>query len=393
MSVLSAIAALLLSVFMLIVGNALIGVATPLRARIEGFPDLTVGLLGSVYFAGMLAGTLMAPALIRRAGHIRAFAAFVAVAVASAVLMPLFVTAPAWLLFRALTGLVFAGLYAVIEAWINAKATNANRGRLYALYQIANFAASATGQILLTPLGPAGFRPFAVAGALLALAIVPMAMTSVDPPDQPRTVRPRLLWLVRAAPLACFAAFAAGAANGASISLAPLFALDIGMTPDRVPLFTAAIVLGSAVGVFPIGALSDRVDRRLVMAGAMIGAAAFETWLSGFSGPSPWVIGLAALVGLTSYSLYTLAVSIANDGAAPQDFVFISVGLLFLYCVAAIVAPTLAAMAMKTFGPQALFRQNAYIHLVVAATALWRAMASRAPARPASRDAAPWRTD
>ena len=137
----------------------------------------------------------MAPALIRRAGHIRAFAAFVAVAVASAVLMPLFVTAPAWLLFRALTGLVFAGLYAVIEAWINAKPTNANRGRLYALYQIANFAATATGQMLLTPLGPAGFQPFAVAGALLALAIVPMAMTSVDPPDQPRTVRPRLLGL------------------------------------------------------------------------------------------------------------------------------------------------------------------------------------------------------
>src|SRR5271166_2241419 len=191
----SSIAALLLSVLLLIGGNALIGVITPLRARIDGFPDLTVGLLGSAYFAGMLAGTLFAPAIIRRGGHIRAFAAFVSLAVASVILMPVFVSPSAWLVFRALIGFVFAGLYAVIEAWINAKATNANRGALYASYQIANFAASAGGQMALQPLGPHGFSPFAVAAALLALAIVPMAMTSVEPPAQPRSVRPRLLWL------------------------------------------------------------------------------------------------------------------------------------------------------------------------------------------------------
>jgi MFS family permease len=209
----SSIAALLLSVLMLIGGNSLVGVITPLRARIEGFPDLTVGLLGSVYFAGMLAGTLAAPAIIRRGGHIRAYTAFVSLAVVSVILMPVMVSQWAWLGCRALIGFVFAGLYAVIEAWINAKATNANRGALYALYQIANFAASASGQLALKPLGVGGFSPFAVAGALLALAIVPMAMTSVDPPAQPRSVRPRLLWLIRMAPLSCFAVLAAGAAK------------------------------------------------------------------------------------------------------------------------------------------------------------------------------------
>jgi MFS family permease len=106
------------------------------------------------------------------------------------ILMPVLVSQWAWLGCRALLGFVFAGLYAVIEAWINAKATNANRGVLYALYQIANFAASASGQLALKPLGAGGFSAFAVAGALLALAIAPMAMTSVDPPAQPRSVRP-----------------------------------------------------------------------------------------------------------------------------------------------------------------------------------------------------------
>ena len=155
----SSITALLLSVLMLIGGNSLVGIATPLRTRIEGFPDLTIGLLGSVYFAGMLAGTLAAPAIIRRGGHIRAFAAFVALAVVSVILMPVLVSQWPWLGCRALLGFVFAGLYAVIEAWINAKATNANRGVLYALYQIANFAASASGQLALKPLGPGGFPP------------------------------------------------------------------------------------------------------------------------------------------------------------------------------------------------------------------------------------------
>jgi len=358
-------------VLLLIGGNALIGVTTPLRARLDGFPDLVVGLLGSAYFAGMLAGTLVAPAIIRRGGHIRAFAAFVSLAIVSVVLMPVIPWPIAWLIFRALLGFVFAGLYAVIEAWINAKATNANRGALYALYQIANFSASATGQMALQPLGPGGFSVFAVAAALLALAIVPMAMTSVDPPAQPRSVRPRLLWLIRAAPVSCLGVLAAGAANGASFAMGPVFAVEIGMSPDRAPLFTSAIVVGSALGVFPVGVISDRLDRRLVMAVVMIAGAAIEVMLSRLTAPGMALIALGFLVGLTTYSLYTLAVSFANDGASPHDMIFISVGLLFIYCVAAIPAPAIASLLMKAFGPQALFLQNAYVHMAVAAFALW----------------------
>ena len=372
MSIFPSIAALLFSVLLLIGGNSLVGVATPLRARFEGFPELTVGLLGSVYFAGMLAGTLAAPAIIRRGGHIRAYAAFVALAVASVILMPVMVFPWAWLACRALIGFVFAGLYAVIESWINAKATNANRGALYALYQIANFGASASGQLALKPLGPDGFSSFAVAGALLALAIVPMAMTSVDPPAQPRSVRPRLLWLARMAPISCFAALAAGAANGALFALGPVFAVEIGMTPGSVPLFTSSIVLGSALGVLPIALISDRVDRRLVMAAVMIAGAACEVALSRAAAPGAWLIVLGFLVGLTTYSLYTLAVSLANDHGAPHDLVFISVGLLFIYCVAAVAAPAVASILMKDFGPQMLFVQNAYVHLAIAALTLWR---------------------
>ena len=381
MSVLPSIAALLLSVLLLIGGNALVGVVTPLRAHIAGFPELAVGLLGSVYFAGMLAGTLGAPAIIRRGGHIRAFTAFVALAVVAVILMPVVVAPLAWLIFRALIGFVFAGLYAVIEAWINAKATNANRGRLYALYQIANFVASAGGQMALKPLGADGFQTFAVAGALLALAIVPMAMTSVDPPAAPRSVRPRLIWLARLAPISCLAALAAGAANGALFALGPVFAVGIGMPAASVPLFTSSIVLGSALGVYPIGVISDRVDRRLVIAAVMIAGAACEVALSRVTTPGVWMITMGFFTGLTTYSLYSLAVSLANDRASAHDMIFVSVGLLFIYCVAAIAAPAVASVLMKDFGPRLLFVQNAYVHMAIAGVALWRIVLAPADRR------------
>ena len=371
----SSIAALLLSVLMLIGGNSLVGIVTPLEPAWRGFPDLTVGLLGSVYFAGMLAGTLAAPAIIRRGGHIRAYAAFVALAVVSVILMPVMVSPWAWL------GCPRADRLRVRRALRGDRVLDQRQGdqreprrALCALpdRELRRFRERAAGAE--TP-GSGRLFPFAVAGALLALAIVPMAMTSVDPPAQPRSVRPRLVWLTRMAPISCVAVFAAGAANGALFALGPIFAVDIGMAPTSAPLFTSSIVLGSALGVFPIAAISDRTDRRLMIAAVTIAGAACEVALSRIAAPGAWLLVLGFLVGLTTYSLYTLAVSLANDDSAPHDLVFISVGLLFIYCVAAIAAPALASVLMKILGPQTLFIQNAYVHMAVAALALWGLLA------------------
>ncbi len=140
-------------------------------------------------------------------------------------------------------------------------------------------------------------------------------------------------------------------------------------------------MVGSALGVFPVGALSDRIDRRLVMAAVMMAGAAFEFALSRQGAPGAWVLLLGFLVGLTTYSLYTLAVSIANDGASPHDMVLISVGLLFVYCVAAIAAPAIVSVLMRDFGPQTLFLQNAYVHMPIAGVALWRIVVAPKPRR------------
>ena len=368
----SAIAALLASAFLLIAGNGLVNVLTPLRAKIEGFPELTIGLLGSIYFGGMLAGTLATPFIVRRAGHIRAFSALVAGAVVTVILLPTIVQPMVWLVLRGGLGFVFAGLYAVIESWINAKATNSNRGALYGFYQIVAYAASAGGQLSLTLLAATSFVGFTIGGALLALSTIPLALTNADAPVQPRSARLRLGWLIRLSPVGALAAFLVGAANGAYTALGPVFALGAGLSPQAAPLFTTAVTLGSAIGVYPAGRLSDVLDRRAMIASLAAVGALFEIalWFSHAGGAALIALGFA--VGLTTFTLYTLTTSHANDRARTNEMVEVSTGLLFLYCAGAIIAPTLAAALMRAFGPGALYGQNAVTHLALAAFALWR---------------------
>ena len=316
---------------MLIGGNSLVGVITPLRARIEGFPDLTVGLLGSVYFAGMLAGTLAAPAIIRRGGHIRAYTAFVSLAVVSVILMPVMVSQWAWLGCRALIGFVFAGLYAVIEAWINAKATNSNRGALYALYQIANFVASASGQLALKPLGVSGFSPFAVAGALLALAIVPMAMTSVDPPAQPRSVRPPPPLAHSHGADSVFRRAGRGRRERRLSRSDPFTPSGSAWRRDSAPLFTSVRRPGLRARRLCRSPRSPTaIDRRLVIAAVMIaGAARSKRALSRMACARSVRLLDARLSGRPDdlLGLYALAVSHRQRSwRLRTDLVFISVG-------------------------------------------------------------------
>jgi MFS family permease len=368
----SAIAALLASAFFLIAGNGLVSVLTPLSAKIAGFSELTVGLIGSFYFGGMLAGTLATPSIVRRAGHIRAFSALVAGAVVAVILLPAIPDPIAWLALRGLLGFVFAGLYAVIESWINAKATNANRGALYGLYQIVAYAASSGGQLTLIFTTPTSFVGFTIGGALLALSTIPLALTRADAPVQPRVAGLRLLWLIRLSPVGALAALIVGATNGAHAALAPVYALGVGLAPQTAPLFTIAVTIGSALGVYPAGRFSDRIDRRAMLA-ALSGLGAFfelALWRQPSSAIGLLVVGFA--IGATTFSLYTVTTSHANDRARAEQAVLVSTALLFLYCAGAIIAPTTAAALIRLFGPGALYGQNALLHLALAAFALWR---------------------
>jgi MFS family permease len=377
----AAIAAILMSVLALIAGNALHNTLIPLRGKLEGFPSLTLGLLGSMFFAGMLAGTLLGPAIIRRVGHVKAYAIFAALAMMVAVAYPLSVSPGWWLFLRAVIGFAFAGLYGVIDGWVQGKADNEHRGRLGGAYQFVHFVAVACGQLLLPMADPKSFQLFIVVGMLFAASIIPFSLSRTEPPALPETARLELGWLFRNARVSAVAALGIGAANGSFWSMAPVFGASSGMTTSEISVFLTGTIMGSAAAVMPIGRYSDRHDRRLVMAAMMGVACALELGIF-LVGRLPG-IGMAVagfMIGTVVMTLYSVAVAHANDRSDAGHAVTIASGLLFLYSVGAIIGPSIAAMLMERIGPQALFLFMAMVHAVALGVAILR-IRTRAPAQ------------
>jgi MFS family permease len=376
----AAIAAILMSVLALIAGNALHNTLVPLRGKLEGFPSLTLGLLGSFFFAGMLAGTLLGPAIIRRVGHVKAYAIFAALAMMVAVAYPLSVSPGWWLFLRAVIGFAFAGLYSVIDGWVQGKAENEYRGRLGGAYQFVHFIAVACGQMLLPVADPKSFQLFVVVGMLFAASIIPFSLSRTEPPALPETARLEIGWLFRNARVSAVAALGIGAASGSFWSLAPVFGASSGMSPTDIATFLTGTILGSAAAVVPIGRYSDRTDRRIVMA-VMMGVASVLELAIFFAGRLPGM-GMAVagfMIGTVVMTLYSVASAHANDRSDPAHAVTIASSLLFLYSIGAIMGPSLAAAMMERLGPQGLFLFMALVHGLMLGVALLR-IRTRAPA-------------
>jgi MFS family permease len=367
------VSALLAAVFILIAGNGLSNTLIPLSATAAAFPPLSIGLIGSAYFGGMFIGCLAAPRIIARAGHIRAFSAFVAIATVASLMHPMFVEPTAWAAIRAVTGFCFAGLYATIESWMHDKAENEVRGQVLALYQIVHYAGSATGQQAIRFINPSSYIPFSIVAAALALSVLPLAQTRTDPPDPPPVPRLRLGWLFRISPVGVAGALVSGIANGTFWSLAPVFAERIGLGAAGVASFMTAAIIGGALVQWPVGRWADRSDRRHIMLVAIAFAIAAQAAIVWYAHSEPAVLSLlAAIIGGTALVLYPLSSAHTQDLGGRENAVEVSSGLLLAYTIGAVVGPTTAAWLMGWIGPQALFIHNAAIHVLFVIFVIWR---------------------
>ena len=357
------IAAILGSVILLIPGNALLNTLTPLRGKLEGFPSVTLGLLGSVYFGAMLLGSLVSPAIVKRIGYVPAYGMFAWIAAAASATMAYHPDPAWWLALRGTVGFCVAGLFAITDGWVQGKADNANRGRLGAVYQFTHFAASSVGQALVAAADPRTATLFLLVAGLLAAAVTPLALARTPPPARPATVKPEVFTLLRTAPVAAVGTLTAGAANGSFWSLAPVFALLGGLSTTQISAFLTATVVGSAVAIWPLGRLSDRMDRRVILTGQMGTAVIFEITLAWVGARLGWGTAFFGfLIGCTSMTIYSIAMSHANDRADPARSVGIASSLLFFYCAGAMAGPPIAVEIMEHFGPTALFLCMATVH-------------------------------
>lgn len=365
---------LLLATAILLVGNGMLGTLIPIRAGLEGFLPSTIGIIGSVYFAGFLLGCVATPYLVQRAGHIRTFATFCGVAAAAPLIHALSSDPIIWSCLRMLTGFCFAGLYMVIESWLNEQSTNETRGRLFSAYLIVNFSALTIGQFLLNAADPAGFVLFAVCSILTSVALVPVAMTTSVQPMPIQSTRIDIKALYALSPVGLAGSFAVGLANAPFWTLAPLYASESGLDTGGVSIFMSAAILGGALAQWPIGRISDRMDRRRVIVALSIGAALGEIALvlAGNGGSMTALLGAGFLFGISGLTLYSVVVAHMNDHGQSESFVSISGGLLIVYSVGSIIGPTAASISVPAFGISSIFVFTAIVHLLFAAFTVFR---------------------
>jgi MFS family permease len=375
MRVFSVSLSLLVAVGLSLAGNGLLGTLSALRLADAAVPSGLTGLVLAMYYAGLMVGTLLLGATVARVGHIRSFAAFTALAVFAALAQGLTPPGGLWLPLRALTGLCMAGTYMTVESWLNAEAAPQSRGRVLAAYLVALYLGTGAGQLLIPVWPSVGLESFALAALLTSLAVVPICLTRVSAPALEPAVRLPPGELVRDAPVGWGGALLSGFVGATIFANAPLFARANGLSSDEVGGLMAAFVAGGLVGQWPLGWLSDRMDRRLVLVGTVLGLAGIcAAFLAVASDPSRLWWALAFGFGALAFALYPLAVAHTIDRVGPRRALPAAGQLLLASSVGAFSAPILVAAASPWLGAQAFITIDALGMLVFAFVASTRVL-------------------
>ena len=365
---------------LLLVGVGLIGTLVGVRATLEHFSSLTIGLIMSGYYLGYVLGTFVVPVFIRRVGHIRTFSALAAVTCASTLLFSLIIDPLAWGLLRVLSGIGVVGLYMVVESWLNEQVEPAWRGRVFGLYTASTLGALAGGQFLLMAEDPATAAPFAIAAMFIALGLVPIALTRVHEPVPVAVPTSNLAELYRISPMAFQGVLISGFVGSAFWGMGAVMGQRIGLESSGIALFLASTIAGGALLQWPVGHLSDRLDRRLVLVIVSFACAAVAfaaQWLLTMGTLS--MVAVAFVYGALMFPLYGLSVAHANDQLQPEQMLDATRGLLLVYGFGAIAGPALAGTVMSLIGPMGLPIYSAVFLVMLGGFGLYRMTRRAAP--------------
>jgi MFS family permease len=282
-------------------------------------------------------------------------------------------TAILWWLVRAASGFCLAALFMIIESWLNEKATNENRGVVFSTYTIISLTVVTLGQLMINLSEPGSFILFSLAAILVSLAAVPISLTRASAPAPVQTVRIRIRHLYRLSPVGIVGALLVGAQQGAFWSLGPIFAGRIGFDTLEITLFMSTAVIGGALGQWPLGKLSDRLDRRKVLLGACFAAAVIGLairLLSPTLGSGIFI--LALLWGMSAFPLYSICAAHMNDHVEGGGFVEASSGILLTFAAGAIAGPIIVSPFMTLISPYALFGWTAMFQIALVVFVIYR---------------------
>ncbi|MAC81276.1 MAG: MFS transporter [Rhodobacteraceae bacterium] len=374
--VLSSAWALMLGMMFLMLGNGIQSTLLGVRGGMEDFSTLQMSFVMAGYFLGFLGGSRLAPEMIRRVGHVRVFAALASLISAVMILYPypIFTNPIAWTIGRCVVGFCFSGVYVTAESWLNNAATNETRGQSLSMYMIVQTLGIIGAQATLLVADPGGYELFVIASVLVSVSFAPILL-SVTPTPAYETSKPMTLRrLFESSPLGCVGIFLLGGVYSGLFGMSAVYGAAVGLTLAQISTFVATFYVGALILQYPIGWLSDRMDRRtLIFVGGLIGGTAAIAGMWGEAGF--WIILTAAFVvgGMTN-PLYSLLLAHTNDHIDYEDMASASGGLLFINGLGAIAGPLITGWLMgpHVFGPSGFFLFIAMLLLALAGYAAYR---------------------
>ncbi|MFT5659146.1 MAG: MFS family permease [Gammaproteobacteria bacterium] len=347
---LSASWAILLGIACLMLANGLQGTLLGVRASLEGFSTFTTGIMMSGYFIGIFIGSFLAPYLVRRVGHIRVFSALASLASISILLHGVYISPIGWTLMRIVTGICFAGIYVVTESWLNDRASNETRGKVLSVYMVLTTLGMGSGQFLLNLAEPTAIDLFILTSVIISFGLIPMLLTAKPAPTFESSETMSLVELYKASPLAVIGNGLTGMAHGTMFGLGAVYASIVLVEIKLISIFMACFLVGGLITQWPIGYISDRVGRRMVMSVisvVAIVAAITATLLP--QGSTEFFLSVL-LLGGAAMPMYSICIAYANDRLEPRQIVAASGSLVMVSGIGLSTGPIIVAFFMDFYG-------------------------------------------
>lgn len=371
---------LFLGIALIMLCNGLQGTLLGVRAGIEGFSTTITGSIMTAYYLGFLGGSQLVPKLVGNVGHIRVFAALASLASSSVLVHTIFIDPWAWALMRFVTGFSYAGLYIVVESWLNDRATNETRGQLLSIYMIVSLGGYAGGQALLNVGTPSSFELFIMASLLVSISLVPISLTPTQAPafSQPESLS--LFKLYRYSPLGIVGAIGTGVGNAILVSMGAVYGIALGMSVANVTLLLVATQIGALIMQWPIGHLSDRFDRRTIITIVTFAAGIVALLCIGVQALKGWpLLVMIGILGGLNLPMYALCIAHTNDHLNPSQMIAASGSLVLANGLGASIGPLMAAQFMNFTGPMGFLLSISLVHILIGLFALYRMTRRAAP--------------
>ena len=363
--------ALLFGMFLLMLGNGLQGTLLGVRGSIEGMSPQTMSWVMTGYFVGFLFGSQLTPNMIRRVGHVRVFAALGSLVSACLILYAAWTNPYFWFLLRIIVGFCFSGIYVVAESWLNDSSSNETRGQTLSAYLIVQMMGIVLAQAVLNFADPSGYMLFIIISVVVSLSFAPILLSVSPAPQFQTSKRMTLSQLWSISPLGVVGQFFLGAIFAALFGMASVYGTERGLTVKDISLFVAAIYFGGMILQYPIGWVSDRMDRRvLIFIVCSIGT--FFSFAANLSDNFIWLLIVAFIIGGVSNPLYSLYIAYTNDYLGHDDMASASGGLIFLTGIGAIFGPSIVGWLLDAYGAASYFWFIGSVMAIMGSYALYR---------------------